>query len=189
MITLVIGTTDSGKSALAEKLCLESGDSERYYIATMKVYDDAGKERIEKHRRARAGKGFITIEKPFSINESVDEMADPMHSTALLECVSNLVGNEMYENPSWRGFLDFSGGDSLIAKKAMEAFVAAVVKEIEYLGSKVNNLVIVSNDYPKDDEDYDDETRFYITLLDLVNEKLKKKADKVIDVRLNGEKI
>ena len=187
MITLVIGSKDSGKSALAEKLCLESGDSERYYIATMKVYDEAGKERVEKHRKARAGKGFITIEKPFGIKECVDLMANPMQSTALLECVSNLVGNEMYENPSWRGFLDFSGGDSLIATKAKEAFIDAVIKEIEYLASKVNNLVIVTNDYPKDEEGYDDETRFYINLLDLVNEKLTKKADKVIDVRLNGD--
>ncbi len=167
MIQLVIGTKDSGKSALAEKLSLETGDEVRFYLATMKVYDKAGRERIEKHRKQRAGKGFVTIEKPFGIKDCLKDMDNPGHATVLLECMANLVGNEMYENPEWS--------------------LEGIVDEVEYLGSKVNNLIIVTNDYPKDDPVYDDETREYIKTLDLVNDKLVKMADKVFDVRKETE--
>ena len=69
MIYLVIGTQNSGKSELAEKLSLETGDSNRFYIATMKIYDEAGLQRVEKHRKMRDGKGFITIEQEYNITE------------------------------------------------------------------------------------------------------------------------
>ena len=42
MIYMVIGTQNSGKSELAENLSMETGDSSRLYLATMKIYDEAG---------------------------------------------------------------------------------------------------------------------------------------------------
>lgn len=66
MITLITGGSGSGKSAYAEKyICHvsnEKGYKEKYYIATMQVFDDEGQRKIDRHRRLRAGKGFITIE-------------------------------------------------------------------------------------------------------------------------------
>ena len=65
MITLITGGSGSGKSAYAEKyICHvsnEKGCKEKYYIATMQVFDDEGQRKIDRHRRLRAGKGFITI--------------------------------------------------------------------------------------------------------------------------------
>ena len=67
MITLIIGTNNSGKSELAEKLAVQRGTGRKYYLATMQLCDDASRARAEKHRRMRAGKGFLTID----TNESV----------------------------------------------------------------------------------------------------------------------
>ena len=75
MITLVLGGSGSGKSAYAEHLL--DGKTNKYYIATMQVYDAEGGKKVARHRRLRAGKGFVTMEQP-------------------RECMSNLVANEMF---------------------------------------------------------------------------------------------
>ena len=90
----------TGKSALAEELAMNTGDATRYYLATMEVFDNEGSMRVERHRKARAGKGFITVEKPYDIWDLEGEVMDIGSATVLLECVSNLVGNEMNENPA-----------------------------------------------------------------------------------------
>jgi adenosyl cobinamide kinase/adenosyl cobinamide phosphate guanylyltransferase len=41
MIILVVGGQNSGKSEFAEGLVVKSGADRRYYLATMKVCDDA----------------------------------------------------------------------------------------------------------------------------------------------------
>ena len=58
MIILVLGTPKSGKSLMAEELSLALNDSEKYYLATMRVMDQEGALRVEKHRKQRAGQGF-----------------------------------------------------------------------------------------------------------------------------------
>lgn len=78
MITLITGGSGSGKSAYAEKyICHvsnEKGYKEKYYIATMQVFDDEGQRKIDRHRRLRAGKGFITIEQPRDIQNAVSKL-------------------------------------------------------------------------------------------------------------------
>ena len=99
MITLITG--GSGKSAYAEKyICHvsnENGYKEKYYIATMQVFDDEGQRKIDRHRRLRAGKGFITIEQPRDIKKAVEKLQSENclknGRSALLECMSNLVAN------------------------------------------------------------------------------------------------
>ena len=120
MITLIIGGSGSGKSAYAEDYVLAAAaDLPKYYIATMQVYDAEGERKVERHRRLRAGKGFVTIEQPTDIGKAgikiagnawneqekgdiheVDGMDAPNEEkqggVALLECMSNLVANEMF---------------------------------------------------------------------------------------------
>lgn len=69
MITLVTGGSGSGKSAYAESL-LSSCEGIRYYIATMQIYDAEGEKKVERHRKLRAGKGFLTIESPMNVGKS-----------------------------------------------------------------------------------------------------------------------
>lgn len=63
MITLITGGSGSGKSAYAEKyICHvsnEKGYKEKYYIATMQIFDDEGQRKIDRHRRLRAGKALL----------------------------------------------------------------------------------------------------------------------------------
>ena len=167
MIILVLGTQKSGKSLLAEELCLALGDSEKYYLATMRVMDHEGALRVEKHRKQRAGKGFVTIERGREITGAVKDMAHPEAATVLLECVSNLVGNELFENPVWR---------------EADEFADTMVDEIGQLAGAVHHLVIVSSVYPRSDPGYDAATIRYVTYLHAVNERLKALADEVRDL-------
>lgn len=84
MYCMVTGGAGSGKSEYAESLALSMADnSDRlFYIATMYPYDDdETRKRIERHRRLRAGKGFITIERPFEISEVLDEIKNHKEET------------------------------------------------------------------------------------------------------------
>ncbi|MCR5670469.1 MAG: bifunctional adenosylcobinamide kinase/adenosylcobinamide-phosphate guanylyltransferase [Butyrivibrio sp.] len=176
MIFLVIGTMNSGKSAFAEDLVMKTEGKTKYYLATMKICDEAGKERVNKHRKMREGKGFITIEKELDLAGAGSEMESPGEAVVLLECVSNLVGNEMHK-------------DSETLKKVMtdpgqkEALAEKIAADTRTLSEKVKDLVMVTNEYEHDDPGYDEETIAYIELLSNVNEKLRGFSDKVFDIR------
>ena len=65
----------------------------------MQVYGEEGKKRVERHRRLRAGKGFITSEQTVQIEQALKKFkdSDKMSYAALVECVSNLTANEMFD--------------------------------------------------------------------------------------------
>ena len=103
MITLVTGGSGSGKSEYAEGLILDSPCSRRFYVATMIAYGKEGRDKVDRHRMLRRGKGFITIEKPRNVGEVMvgeyETGLSPSSRTGralLLECVSNLAANEMF---------------------------------------------------------------------------------------------
>lgn len=191
MITLIIGGSGSGKSAYAEDYVLAAAtDLPKYYIATMQVYDAEGERKVERHRRLRAGKGFVTIEQPTDIGKAgikiagnawneqekgdiheVDGMDAPNEEkqggVALLECMSNLVANEM-----------FSGGQM----SETDAVVRRVTEEIEALAKQLTHLVIVSNNVFEDGIAYDASTLRYIEALGRINTRLADLADHVVEV-------
>lgn len=176
MITLIIGTPGSGKSALAEELALQTGDAARYYLATMMIRDADGEERVRRHQKRREGKGFVTLERYCAVAEAGKEMEDLPHATVLLECVSNLVGNEMHDADGCRKpYLQ----DALL----QERFADEVARDIEVLGDSANNMILVTNEFAPEGEGYDDETRLYVKLLDLVNRRLAAYADRICDLR------
>ena len=59
MTVLVIGGSGSGKSSFAEDVLEKFPESRKYYIATMQIYDEEGKKKVERHRRIRKEKGFF----------------------------------------------------------------------------------------------------------------------------------
>ena len=160
---LVIGTPNSGKSALAEELAIRINAPVRYYLATMEVRDEAGRKRVVKHRRLREGKGFVTIERTCDLTKALPEMKDAARSVVLLECMANLVGNEMHRACSLEE----------------DRFADRILGDIQFLAAHVRHLIVVTDEYEKDDRGYDDETRTYVRLLDLVNGKLMERADTV----------
>lgn len=199
MITLITGGSGSGKSAYAEKyICHasnEKGCKEKYYIATMQVFDDEGQRKIDRHRRLRAGKGFITIEQPRDIKKAVEKLQSEnclkTGRSALLECMSNLVANEMFPP------VDVSGMQAAEAKKEtlddpenMKDYETAqirrvskkVLKEVSILSENVAELVIVTNNVFEDGVSYDESTMNYIKAMGIVNRGLAAMAERVVEV-------
>ncbi len=66
MLYIVTGGSGSGKSEYAEQTavqCRNGNGGTLWYLATMRIWDDEGRKRVERHRRMRAAKGFETIER------------------------------------------------------------------------------------------------------------------------------
>lgn len=176
MITVVTGTSDSGKSSLAEDLAVHTGDRYRYYLATMRICDEEGRKRVLKHKRLREGKGFITLELERDIGDAAKLIPDPEQATILLECVANLVGNEMHDD------MIMPDADSVCT-----GFADRIFSDIKRLAQNVGNMIIVTNEYAERDNGYDDETRLYVKLLKLVNDRLYEFADEMYDMRKTEE--
>lgn len=184
MITLVTGGSGSGKSAYAESL-LYSCEGIRYYIATMQIYDAEGEKKVERHRKLRAGKGFLTIESPMNVGKiqfvCAGEPGQAQYrqeaerkgqcssekKSALLECMSNLTANEMFTKDGM---------------KSEEEVVEKIVSEIQILSQKLDNLVIVTNNVFEDGVIYDAGTMEYLKALGRINAALAGLADRVAEV-------
>ena len=184
MITLVTGGSGSGKSAYAESL-LYSCEGIRYYIATMQIYDAEGEKKVERHRKLRAGKGFLTIESPMNVGKirfaCTGEAEQAQYrqeaerkvqgssekKSALLECMSNLTANEMFTKDGM---------------KSEEEVVEKIVSEIQTLSRKLDNLVIVTNNVFEDGVIYDAGTMEYLRALGRINAALARLADRVAEV-------
>lgn len=185
MITLVTGGSGSGKSAYAEDVAVSAEGTEKYYIATMQIYDAEGERKVERHRKLRAGKGFTTVESPQNIGQVVfptftetktvcKDCQEPKpiqkkqeQRTALLECMSNLVANEMFSTDGMR---------------EEDAVVTKVVQDMELLATKLDHLVIVTNNVFEDGIPYDEGTMAYLRALGRINTVLAKRADRVVEV-------
>ena len=100
MLHIVYGGSASGKSSYAESFAMSlQGDGRLLYIATMYPYkwntteiDSETMQRIERHRAMRADKGFDTVE----CYRHVEHIMAKRQDVLLLECMSNLLANEMY---------------------------------------------------------------------------------------------
>ena len=177
MIHLVIGGSGSGKSEYAENLLEDSPG--KYYIATMQVYDAEGRKKVARHQRLRAGKGFQTIEQPRNMHKAAEIVTRDRKETeneALLECMSNLVANEMFGGET-------EDSASRMSETEREDFlVEKVTGGIRTLAEKLDKLVIVSNNVFEDGISYDAQTMSYIRVLGRVNQELARMADHVTEV-------
>ncbi|HCW30590.1 MAG TPA: cobinamide kinase [Roseburia sp.] len=184
MITLVTGGSGSGKSAYAESL-LSSCEGIKYYIATMQIYDAEGEKKVERHRKLRAGKRFLTIESPMNVGKIEFACAGEVEQaqyrqeaerkvqgssekkSALLECMSNLTANEMFTKDGM---------------KSEEEVVEKIVSEMQTFSQKLDNLVIVTNNVFEDGVIYDAGTMEYLKALGRINAALARLADRVAEV-------
>lgn len=184
MMTVVIGGSGSGKSAYAEDLLVNrSIGMKRYYIATMQVFGEEGRRKVARHRALRAGKGFATIEQQTSVEKAMDrigsDFAEGRQETAvLLECMSNLVANEMFSEKGISG----AGGIETDLFVREEDVISKVVNGIRQLNAGVEELVIVTNNVFEDGCTYDDSTKEYIRVLGQINQHLAVMADECVEV-------
>ena len=187
MMVLVVGGSGSGKSSYAEKVTVSLAQEsvkeitksentslsdfklnipKKYYLATMQVFDDEGRKKVERHRNLRSGKGFFTIEQPTRISGALEKMEDGDRAV-LLECISNLTANEMFSE-----------------KKTMTEIQVTenVIRDIKMLKEQTNHLVVVSNNIFEDGTTYDEITTKYIRAMGKINQKLAALADRVVEV-------
>ena len=161
MITFVVGGSGSGKSEYAESIIMGYDRVKRYYIATMQAYDDEAHAKIKRHREMRKDKGFDTLE----CQTGLPELDLEAGADVLLECISNLAANEMFD-PSGAG----------------TGTVSSVMKGIDRLIHMCRNLVIVSNNVFCDGQDYSPETYEYMDAVAEINKEIANRADAVVEV-------
>lgn len=194
MLTVITGGSGSGKSAYAENYisdtALKYDNCNKYYIATMKVYNDEGQKKVERHKNLRRGKEFITIEQPNDIERMLVTLEKSYNlsfgffdanyfkqdaickNVALLECMSNLVANEMFT-------LDENGNSKIVS---VQEVCNKVTNGIKVINDYFEDLVIVTNNVFEDGVLYDDSTMRYIEALGIVNQQIAIMADHVIEV-------
>lgn len=178
MLHLVTGGSGSGKSEYGENWLIgkENKDprfiqrEETYlYIATMEPYGEEAKERIKRHRKMRSSKGFLTIECYRNLKKlNTFQDAKRKFGGILLECMSNLVANELYLPDG--------------SMRREDLVLEEVLLGVENLKKQTNRLVIVSNEVTSDGIAYPVETRIYQELLGKINQALAKEADLVTEV-------
>ena len=161
MMILVTGGSGSGKSAFAEDCVVSCGETERIYIATMYPFDEESRRRVQRHQKMRQGKGFETVE----CYTGLHKVQVPENSTVLLECMSNLVANEMYD-PSGAG------------ENAEESILAGIHK----LQKVSDDLVVVTNEVFSDSMTDNPEMEEYLKLLGKLNLRMGERADLVTEV-------
>lgn len=163
MFYLISGGSGSGKSEFAENtaVTLKGEDQDFIYIATMMAFDDEAKQKIERHREMRKDKGFQTVE----CFTGLKNLVLPGDSTVLLDCMSNLVANEMFAEHG-----------------AKEKTVEQVIEGIDHIRTMCKHLVVVTNEIFSDGLSYDELTVEYIRKLGNINALMADRADKVIEV-------
>lgn len=164
MIFLITGGSGSGKSAYAEKLALTlAGNQPLYYFATMQVFDEESRLRVIRHQTQRKGKGFLTRECPFGLLESACDITS--HSTILMECMSNLLANIMFDK-----------------KNRTKSCEDIIIEQIQTISGLCQNLLLVTNEVFSDGNCYDNATEEYIQTLGSINCRLAALADEVYEV-------
>ena len=162
MMTFITGGASCGKSAEAERLCALAG-GRLVYLAAMRPFGEEGAQRVRKHRAQRAGKGFTTIE-CYERFEAVLDDDRVVGAVVLLECLGNVVANEMFgEGTSQDGVAD------------------RIVETIVELSRRCRHLIVVGNDVGCDGEEYPLETRVYQEVLGEVSCRLASRSDRVIE--------
>ena len=193
MLHIVYGGSASGKSSYAESFAMSlQGEGRLRYIATMYPYkwntteiDPETMQRIERHRAMRADKGFDTVE----CYRHVEHIVAKRQDVLLLECMSNLLANEMYLEPdSDDGGLAETMSEVEKTGVGMSETLSPVSKKIVQalvnLSTRVQDVVIVTNDVFSDGGSltYDESTREYVKNLAEINCALAREAATVTEV-------
>lgn len=167
MLELVTGGSGSGKSAYAEsRICEWNRQDPKplFYIATMYPYGEETEKKIERHRMLRKGKGFETLEWYTGLKLHLEE-GSLQGSDVLLECMSNLVANEMY----------MESGAGCHADQA-------ILEGIQELNRQCANVVIVTNEVFSESVPDSPEMKEYKRILGRINCEIAAMADQVTEV-------
>ncbi len=172
MLYVVTGGSGSGKSEFAENMAVSlyenSGKQGRLlYVATMQPFDEECVRRIVKHQNMRKEKGFSTIECYHHLERVRIEDGDVL----LLECMSNLLANEMYDKEG-----QVKGDEQEL--QVWNAIIAPLFR----FAKRAAHVVVVTNEVFSAGLKYEEESKQYIRLLGQLNRQLAKEAEQVVEV-------
>lgn len=162
MFVLITGGSGSGKSEYGENLALKLNAKEKMtYIATMFPYGEETLLKIKRHKEMRKGKGFET----FECYKGLKDINKPLHSTVMLECMSNLLANELY-----------------MENGAKDNAIDEIMTGVKKLSQESDNIIIISNEVFSDSAELDKEMSTYIRLLGKINREIGNMADVICEV-------
>lgn len=192
MLSVIMGVSGSGKSEYAEDMAVRLADGRGlYYAATMEPYGEEGRARVARHRKQRAGKGFTTLECYRDIENiagmiGADRCRD---ATVLLECMSNLLANEMFSAPSGADGQPHQQPDIQIRQQSDTLsterggdVVDKILSGISFISRQCRHLVVVTNEVFTDGGTYGKDTMVYIRYMSAINRRLVRMADEAVEV-------
>lgn len=176
MLVVITGGSGSGKSKYAEETAVNFHDTgfqngKLYYVATMQSFDEETDKKIARHQEMRKGKGFETIECPTRLGELHFSKED----VVLIECMSNLLANEMYAK---EGSIQRRTKGTLFFQQVRDAIVHPIFSLEEQAGC----VVAVTNEVFSEGLDYSLESLVYIESLGYLNQQVGQAADWVAEV-------
>jgi adenosylcobinamide kinase/adenosylcobinamide-phosphate guanylyltransferase len=212
MMIVVIGPNSSGKSALAEPLAVQlhataPAGGRLIYLATLVPGDEDGEQRVTRHRRQRAGLGFVTVESPLADPADIAQLdlpdsvglgsgkdglsgtscchsGQPTAPTASDQAPANLSG--VIRSVSTPGdTILLEDVSNLLANLMFTTQVAepvqATLDRITHLRSTSAHVIAVTIGGLTAQPDYSAETLDYMAALGRVNTALVEAADRVIE--------
>lgn len=164
MKTFIFGGSCSGKSTFAEEI-VSKMEGNKVYLATMTARDQESVARILRHQEQRKNKGFQTVEMGKDLSQFSENT-----EVLLLECLGNLVANEMFS--------------SELPPVSTEKVVQTILNDFMYLEQKCKDLVIVSNDVFQDGtmDGWEDFTGEYLKALGKLHLFLGKWCENVVEL-------
>jgi adenosylcobinamide kinase/adenosylcobinamide-phosphate guanylyltransferase len=94
-LTLILGSTRSGKSTYAENLAQKIGGDAVLYVATSEIKDEEMRQRVEKHRASRP-QNWRTLEAPSRLADCLKQGARA-EKVILIDCLTVYVSNALLD--------------------------------------------------------------------------------------------
>ncbi|MBI3743399.1 MAG: bifunctional adenosylcobinamide kinase/adenosylcobinamide-phosphate guanylyltransferase [Chloroflexi bacterium] len=158
-LTLVLGGARAGKSAFAERLAAQH--KRALFVATAEARDEEMRERIARHKAARA-KHWETLEEPVRVAAALTKRANA-HDAVLLDCLTLWVSNLLTTEPP----------------SSPEAIAAETQGLLDAYDRGTASWIVVSNEVGLGVVPPSELGRLYRDALGKVNQRFAARADKV----------
>lgn len=171
-ITVVTGGARSGKSNFAEELA-KTSVAPVAYLATAIAFDEGMKDRIQKHQASRP-KEWTTYEGYKRLYTVIEEIARE-HGTILLDCITIMVTNLMFDN-------ECTNWDEMSRSEIdkMEEEIKQEIHKLMEYGRKHNMwLIMVTNEIGMGIVPENRISRIFRDIAGRINQIIAKEADEV----------
>lgn len=176
-ITLITGGCRSGKSRHAQELAEQAG-GRRLFIATAPILDEEMRERVERHREMRRGRGWEIVEEQIDLTGCLRRAA--AFDVVLCDCLTLWVNNLLFVADKSKTVID----EDHITKLSRDVCDAArsIPARVFFVTNEVGMGIVPENDL----------SRLYRDLVGRCNQEIAAAAESValmvsgIQIRVKG---